>query len=270
MNVRATLLVAVALLTAACGGRVPLIALPSENGIPAADGPAVLSQATASCRQARSFSAEVALRGTVGTRKIRGRLLAGYATPDSAYLEATAPFGASAFIFAAVGTDATLLLPRDRRALSRGQPTAILEAVTGVALRPEDVGPLLIGCAPAATGSEARQVGDHWRVIPGSHTAYLHREGEALPWRLVSVVHQEAGGRGWRADYSEFVSNVPARVRLVSIDPGRFDLTLAVSDIEMNASLGNEVFRPAVPPGYRPITIEELRGSGPLADLQER
>ena len=63
---------------------------------------------------------------------MRGRLLAGLAAPASARLEAVAPFGPPVFIFVARDDEATLLLPRDRRVLEHGRPTAVLDAVAGV------------------------------------------------------------------------------------------------------------------------------------------
>ncbi len=278
MRARACRAFAAALLSAACGAK-PMVVLPTGPGVPAADAREALTQATEACRQVRSFSAEVALSGKVGGQRARGRLLAAFAEPNLAYLEAPAPFGASAFMFATVGDEATLLLPRDRRVLERGPSIDVLEAITGVALRPEHFGDLLLGCAPIDDVSSAQGFGDDWRVFNAPDRArsnvvtpvlYLRRTGTGAPWRLVAVIHQESGGRGWRADYTEFTAALPRRVHLMSLDDLRFDLQLSISEVEMNVPLGSDVFRPAVPSTYAPITLEQLRNAGPLADLLQR
>jgi hypothetical protein len=58
--------------------------------------------------------------------------------------------------------------------------------------------------------------------------------------------------------------NLPRTVRLTSIDSKRFDLRLTLSQVEVNMPLGPEVFRVQVPAGAQPITLEELKGAGPL------
>jgi hypothetical protein len=47
--------------------------------------------------------------------------------------------------------------------------------------------------------------------------------------------------------------------------PG-FDLTLVLSQVDVNVALGDDVFRVEVPKGAVPITLDELRRTGPLAD----
>jgi hypothetical protein len=51
----------------------------------------------------------------------------------------------------------------------------------------------------------------------------------------------------------------------VSSDPKRFDLRLALSQVDLNATLADDVFRVQVPRDANPITLEELRQQGPLA-----
>ena len=81
-----------------------------------------------------------------------------------------------------------------------------------------------------------------------------------------------AGGGGscaWRADYGDRLNDVPRAIRLASIDDdgrtGRtFDLQLTLSQIDVNTPLGPDVFVVQIPQTARPITLEELRESGPL------
>jgi hypothetical protein len=196
---------------------------------------------------------------------LRGRVLAGLAAPASVLLDAVAPFGASVFIYAAQGSDATLLLPRDARVLGQGDPAAVLEAVTGVPLGPADLRMALTGCVAGAEG-EGRQFGESWRsVTSGDQEAWLHRTSRTAPWRLVAVVHRPAGEAGWRVDYADFLDDLPRTVRLVSADGQRFDLRLGLSQVEVNAPLGPEVFEVKVPASAQPITLDELRRLGPMA-----
>lgn len=258
----AALLAAVA--TASCGA--PLMKLPAGPGEPASDGAAALARAVATCSTVSTISAEVAVSGSVGGDRVRGRLLAGLAAPDSLYMEAPAPFGAPAFVLGASGGDATLVLPRDRRVLEHGRPEEVLAAMTGVPLTPAELRTTLTGCAAEAAagdGGGARALGADWRVLDGEPVRYLRRERSTAPWRLVSVVR--SGADGWRADYAGFVSDLPRSIRLVSNTPRRFDLRLELSQVDLNVALEPSTFRVKIPAGLEPITLGELRASGPLA-----
>lgn len=255
-----------ALTAAACGAT--LQTLPAGPGAPAADARPAFDAAVAACRRVTSMSAELSVRGIAGGQRLRGRVLAGLAAPASVVLDAAAPFGASLFIYAAREGEATLLLPRDRRVLERGDPAAVLEAVTGVPLDAAALRQTLTGCAPDPGGS-GRSYGTDWRAIPlAGGDAFVRRQG-ASPWRLVAVVQHGGGGGSpaWRADYSDFADDLPRRVRLSGGDAGRrFDLQLALSQVELNPVLDAKVFTLAVPASMAPITIEELRRSGPMAE----
>src|SRR5436190_13035380 len=124
-------LVLLAALTASCGAH--LTKLPSPAGEPASDMAAATAQAMSACRAVASLTAEIAVSGSVGGRRLRARLLGGFTTP-SVRLEAIAPAGPPFFIFVATGRDATLLLPRDERVLEHGEPAAVLEAIAGIPL----------------------------------------------------------------------------------------------------------------------------------------
>jgi hypothetical protein len=274
VNARAGFVPAFALLAAtlasACGGPKPLVVLPTGPATPATDGADVLDSAAAACRAAVSLSAEVRLRGRIAGRRARGRLLVGVKAPASAYIDAPAPFGASAFIFAAVDGSSVLLLPRDRRVLEDGRPADVLEAVTGVALTPGDLRQALTGCVGDIDAASAQQIGDTWRVLGDNPRAYLRRESAAAPWRIVAVVHRDSGRPEWRAEYANFAGGLPQTIRLASADPQRFELQLSLSQVELNPALGDDVFHPDVPSGYDPVTLEQLREAGPLADTGDR
>jgi hypothetical protein len=263
---RVTAAFALALVWAApaCGPR--LMKLPSGPGTVAADIDAVLQEATAACRGIRSLTAEIGVTGSVGGQRVRARLAGGFA-PPSVRLEAAAPFGAPLFIFVASDGDATLLLPRDGRVVEHGQPADLLAAIAGVPLGPSDLARTLTGCAyPDQLGSPLA-IGDTLRTSAGDGGAkvYLHRDGPGAPWRIVSALYPGEGPQwSWRADYDDFHDGVPRVIRLVSADRKRFNLELALSQLETNVELKPEVFRVDIPRDAQRITTEELRRSGPL------
>src|SRR5439155_15084684 len=113
-----------------------------------------------------------------------------------------------------------------------------------------------------------RRFGDDWRAVSvGSTDVYLRRYPRESKWQLVAVVHHAApssGSREWRAEYGAFEAGLPRSVRLTSAPDDRFDLRLTLSQVELNARLGPEVFQVDVPPGAEPMTLEELKRSGPF------
>jgi hypothetical protein len=264
------LTIGAAVACAACGVR--LMKLPSGPGTPAVDFPAAQAQATDACRRIQSLTAEIAARGSVGGQRLRGRLIGGFA-PAATRLEAPAPFGAPLFIFVADGTDATLLLPRDARVVEHGRPAELLEAVAGVPLTPSEMLRTLTGChAPDVVGSP-QAIGDLWRTSAGEGGAkvYLHRDNPSAPWRLVSVFLPGEGEQwSWRADYDQFADGLPRVIRLVSAQPGRFDLELALSQVETNVELKPEVFRVDIPPDAERISTEEFKRAGPFGAARSR
>jgi hypothetical protein len=256
-----------ALLSTACGA--PLMKLPSGPGAPAPDAADALTQATIACRAVSSITAEVGVTGSVKGQRLRARLIVGLAAPASARLEAFA-LSQQVFIFASRESDANLLLPRDGRVLEHGQPGEVLEAVTGLPLDASGLRLTLTGCAASGAGAVAgRQIGADWRVVSDqSADLYLRRDSRAAPWRLVAAVHREAGRPEWRAEYRDFANGLPHTLRLSSTDTNRFDLRLALSQVDINVPLEPAAFEVKIPPGTRPMTIAELRDSGPLSDAR--
>jgi hypothetical protein len=235
--------------------------------MPAVDAASVIAEATAACRAANTITLEMSVHGSAGGHRLRGRLTAGLAKPSSARLEAAASFGQPLFIFVASGADASLLQPRDKRMLEHGKPADVLEAVSGVPLDAAALRMLVTGCANVPDASDAVSFGDNWRVAPdGIDNVYFRRDsatgsGQGA-WRLVSTVRRAA----WRADYSMFENNLPRAVHLVSQPAGRYDLQLDLSQVDVNVALGPEAFRLQQTAGADPISLEELRRSGPLGE----
>jgi hypothetical protein len=231
-------------------------------------------QLSAACASVRTLTAEIALSGRAGRQKLRGRVVAGFARPASMRLEGLAPFGAPAFILAARGEDAVLLLPRDARVLRDAKPEDILGALTGVALGSADLQAILTGCVvPEPQAIDARRHANGWASIDlfGGATLFLepvHGKpapgGRTLPgppdWQI-----RAARRAGWRIEYPAWSGSFPQSVRLQSDQPAPMvDLTATLSQIETNKNLESAAFTVNVPPGAEPITLDELRDSGPL------
>jgi hypothetical protein len=256
----------IASLTAACSA--PLMKLPSGPGSPAPDAAEALVEATRACRAVSSITAEIGVTGSIAGGRMRARLLAGLSAPASARLEAFA-YSQQIFIFVAKDDEATLLLTREGRVLERGRPGEVLEAVTGLPLDPSGLRDTLTGCVAPGQGAAnaGRQLGDDWRVVSTpSSDLYLHRESRSAPWRLVVELHRDGRRAEWRAEYRDFQDGLPSAIRLSSAGARPFDLRLALSQVEINAPLQPAAFEVKIPPATRPITIDELRDSGPLSN----
>jgi hypothetical protein len=266
-------LFAVCALSSVVGACAPrLTKLPSGPGTTALDFAQALVDATAACHRVNSLTAEIAVSGSIGGQRVRAHLAAGFA-PAAGRIEAAAPFGAPLFIFVASSADGTLLFPRDGRVVEHGRPADLLEAMTGVPLSAGELLPTMTGCAfPEGLGTP-QALGDKWRMSAGGGGAkiYLHRESTAAPWRLVTVFEPGQGLQwSWRVDYDDFHDGLPQVIRFVSADRDRFNIQLALSQVETNATLGPEVFRVDVPRDAERISVDELRRSGVFAPARGR
>jgi outer membrane biogenesis lipoprotein LolB len=257
---RALLVVPIA--AAACAPKS--VHLPGGPSTPLADPSPVINEALGHCTDLRSLTIEIGLSGTVGRTRLRGRLHAGFAAPSAIRLEAVAPFGAPFFILAGSDAKATLLLSRDDRVLVDANPAAILEALTGLELSPADLRAWLAGCPAAALDvRSARSYGPDWTAIDTGlrRVAWLHRTDR---WRLAAATDDSLS-----VEFANHEGVQPTRVTLRraagGTSPG-VDARLAVSQVEVNVKLPSEAFAVNVPSTAVPITIEELRSSGPLRE----
>jgi hypothetical protein len=260
----------VILLALCCTSCAPLMKLPSGTGAPISDAAEALIEATTACRSVSTITAEIAVSGAVTGRRLRARLLAGLAVPALARLEAVAPVGQPLFFFVARDGDATLLLPREGRVLEHGRPEDLLQAIAAVPLDAEGLRAMLTGCAVLPDAAHARQLGDDWRVVPdGERDLYLHRDPRVGKWRIVAAVYHKSGAPMWRAEYDEFttaapLNGLPRTLRLASVGSNRFDLRLMLSQVEINEKLDDATFKIQIPSTATPITLAELRTTGPL------
>jgi hypothetical protein len=247
------------ILASACAAR--RVSLPTDPGTPFPDFARVHEQTVAACAGVRTLTAELALAGRAGNRRLRGRVIAGFERPASMRLEGVAPFGQPVFILAAGGADAVLWLPRDGRVLRGSRAEDMLGALTGVALAPADLQAVLTGCVdPAARPVAGRRHGNGWLTIDLSGDAALFLEPQGTGWQL-----RAARRAGWSIEYSAWRGMFPSIVRLVSADePAAVDLTATVDQLETNIDINPAAFSVNVPPDALGLTLEELRNEGPL------
>jgi hypothetical protein len=265
------LLVALALGAAACA-TAATIRLPDG---PWADEPSAagaFESASAACRGVRTLTAELGVRGKAGRSKIRGRVLAGFERGGSLRLEAPAPFGAPVFILVSRANRATLLLPRDRRILRDVAVDDVLDAITGLRRSSDDVLALLAGCLAAdaaSAGTGQRSSGGWLRVgLTGGVTAFLASDGGG--WRVAAGQGEPgAAGAAWSVSYAAFASGFPGAVTIrqeAGSGAPETALTFQVSQLETNVPIDPRAFELIVPQDSQPLTLDELRQSGPLAD----
>jgi hypothetical protein len=154
-------------------------------------------------------------------------------------------------------------LTRDNQVLEHGRPADILEAVAGVPLDARQLRATLLGCPTDgdAVPQASRRIGD-WRTASNGSSELYFRQTPPGRWGLVAVVHRDPGWPEWRAEYRDVSSQLPRTVRLVSIEPERFDLRLALSQVELDVSLPPAAFEVRILPSAVPITIDELRRNG--------
>jgi len=243
-------------MVSACAPARPV--LPSGTGAPLPGFEAVYAEAVQECRSARTVLAELGLSGRAGDTKLRGRINAGLAAPSDIRLEAVA-FGNAVFILAARGGQATLLLPRENRVVRNEPPEAIVEALTGVALTPAELLAAVAGCGlGAGTPSNGRTFNDEWAAVDvGEGVTYLRRvEGR---WRVGGAVRGPL-----TVLYADFASGLPATVHIRT--GAVADVTLRISQLEINTGVDARAFEVVVPPDAIPLTVEELRRAGPLGD----
>jgi outer membrane biogenesis lipoprotein LolB len=202
----------------------------------------------------------LSLRGRVNEQRLSGRVRAGFERPASMRLEGVAPLGQPIFILAAQAGAGVLLQPRESRVL-RGQPAeAILEALIGVNLSPGDLQAILTGCVvPDPMPAGGRMHANGWASVDlqGGARLFLRRTGQ---WEV-----RAARRDGWQLEYTSGQSRFPETVRLVSESKTiQVDMTATLAQLEANVDLPAAAFRVDVPSDAKPMTLEELRESGPL------
>jgi hypothetical protein len=256
----ARLFPALALFVISTGCAPRLATLPSGPGASYPEFSTAYAQATQTCREVRTLRAVLAISGRAG-RRLRAEIDAGFATPGRVRLELPAP-GKPIFVFATNGDRATLLLPRDGRVLRDAPPGATLEALAGISVEPDELRTVIAGCGlGSAQPTGGRAFGPEWVAIDA---------GDAVHWlRQVGGTWQLAASTRGALDvrYTDYAAGRPSTVRLrtaARAGSPTTDLTIRLSQVDVNEPLEASVFDVEIPANAVPLTLDELRRSGPL------
>lgn len=235
------------------------IELPSGAGTPYADAAAVYEAAVKECRAVRTMQATLGLSGRAGTTTLRGNVDAGFEAPEMIRLEGRHPLGRPVFILVAADAESTLYMPRDNRVMRKVPPASIVEALVGLPLTPGELRSMVSGCGfGAAEAAQGREYsGGYVAVETAGATTYLRQQEGS--WRVVAASRPPL-----TILYSGFVSGRPTVVRVAASGSPKADLTVRLSDVNLNVTLDKAVFAVEVPAGAEPLTLDELRRAGPL------
>lgn len=239
---------------------------PTGPGEPAADGVARWAALTTSCRGLRAYHAQLHLSGRVAGRGFP-TLAAGVAVTRAGAIAFEARLSGPVFLLGGTRDQATLLLTRDRRSVT-GPAAALVEALSGVALGPDRLLAVLSGCVaadPVAISASAFDGGAVTRIeLRSGDVAFLGREAGH------DVVRAGAFDQV-RVTYGRLLaSGYPQRIDLRTA-PGRepeVSLSLRVDSATVDPVLPASIFDVAVPAGTQPMSLEDLRASGPLGDTR--
>lgn len=237
------------------------IALPTGDGTPFPEAAEAYQQAVQDCRGARTIRATLGLSGRAGSTRLRGNVDAGFEAGGKVRLEGRPPLGRPIFILVATASDATLLLPRDNRVLRGVQPADIVEALVGLPLGGDELRAVVSGCGFGVgdpTGGRAYE--DGWVAVDGrGGTTYL-RQADGR-WRVIAATRPPM-----TVHYSAFDGSRPSALRVQASGSSRADVSVQLSDVDINVTLEPAVFQVEIPPGAAPLTLDELRRAGPLGD----
>lgn len=254
----------------------PRIRLPQGPWSPAPEAVSYFDEASRMCATTRTLTAEVAVSGRAGDTRVRGRLIAGLTRPGSVRLEAPAPFGAPAFVLAARDEQAVLYFPRDGRVLADAAVADVLEALAGIRRSGADLHAMLSGCVVADRRPSNGRIADGgYAQVDLSEGVSAFLRGAGGRWTIV-------GGRGtgqvsgapeeeWAMEYSDAAAGLPRTIRFSSREGGArtgssTTLSLRLTQLETNVPIDDVAFTLAVPDSAVPLSLDELRQMGPLAD----
>jgi len=252
--------------TAGCGRR-SRVALPTGAGTALPDFTTPYREATADCLALTSLTASIKLSGRSGSTKLSARIDSGFAAPSAIRLEGFPRIsfgGRPFFILVSRDSDSTLVMPRDARVLKGAAPAAILEALTGVALGPADLQSIVGGCGlQTSPPSGGRSYGNGWAAVDAGDASVFLRQ-IAGRWRVAGALRGAL-----TVAYSDFAAGRAATVRVRLVDAKGHptaDLSLRLSQLEINPPLDAKTFEVEVPRDSVPLTLDELRRAGPLGD----
>lgn len=245
---------------AACACASHGFQLPTGSGAPALDAATAWIEATETCRGARTLSAELRLSGRAGSLRARGTLHGAVTSADQIYLEMPASFGAPYFVLAGTGDRATLVR-RDKGVLT-ARADEILEALIGLRLGPRQLLGVLAGCGDQASSfSRAARFADVIAVTTPNARVFLQKRAAA--WAVTAAEISPL-----LFDYRVMDGAWPARIGITSeaASPLLIKMSVALSQVETNTQIAASIFTAHPPADAIPLTLEQLRMSGPLGN----
>ena len=234
------------------------VSLPTGPGTPFTDAGPAYEQAVKECRNVRTIRATLGLSGRAGSTKLRGQVDAGFEAPEKIRLEGRHPLGRPVFILVSPGSQTTLYMPRENRVIRNASAADIVEALVGLKLAPHDLRTLVSGCGfEVGAPIDGRRYGDVVAATVGGTTTYLRQEQRE--WRVIGATRPPL-----TVLYSAFVNRRPSVLQVRGSGSLPADVTVRLTDVDINVTLAPEVFAVDVPDRAEPLTIEELRRAGPL------
>jgi hypothetical protein len=243
--------------TSACASA--LFVAPVGPGEPAPEAAGAWAEATRACRGVASYKGSLRVSGRLRGERLPTTIgIATGATATGVRIEGHAD-GRSIFTLAGTSDQATLYLDDGHR-FSTGRPEDLTEALMGVKLGPGRWLALLAGCVAAPPDFVAgARYGPDLAVTTSSGRVFLSRANGA--WHTAHGTFD-----GLVVTYRRFASSLPAEWLLTS-EAGRdpsVALSVIVDDVTTGAPIASSVFTLTLPGDVTPMTLDELRQSGPL------
>ena len=233
---------------------------PAGPGEPAPEAPAAWSEATAACQRVRTYSAIVTLSGTVRGSRFPGLTMVTALTADGgAHLQAHAS-GRQIFLLAGRADQASLWLREENRVVTAPLED-IVQNLADVRFGGDDLLAILAGCAVRSFEiASARRYGALVSVETTQGRVFIEQIDGA--WAAKGAVVDNL-----IVDYRQRDGPMPSDVVLGTPEQGAAGVTLRFrpEQVALDEALRPQLFAlPASAASATPMTLQELRDSGPL------
>jgi hypothetical protein len=234
---------------------------PAGPGDPAPDAPAAWAEATATCRDVRAYSALVTLSGNVGGRGFPGITVNTAVTAEGAAHLLAHYSGTQIFLLAGREDRAWLWLREENRVAS-GSIEDVVSSLADVRLGGADLFAILTGCAVRDFDmANGRRYGELVGVDTAGGRVFLEQIDAVWAVRAALL-----DGVGVTVEYRRRDAGLPSEVIVgtrSASSPVR--LRFRAEQMALNEDLAPQLFTlPAGAASAAPMTLEELRTSGPL------
>ena len=250
---RAGVIAWLALVSAGCGHSIFIP--PIGPGV-VTDASEAWTAATAACRSAQHYSADLKISGRAASQKIWRLAVETAVTPTQIYMGAT--FSSQPiFVLAGSAKEATLWLRPEQRVV-KAPAGDIIEAILGLPMPPDRLLALLTGCATRSLEVTAA-TSHNGLVAVQTADARVFIERQGTVWRT-----RAAEGEGFIVEFRWKTGALPEKV-WISSKPGREPaafLDVSVADPTTSDPIPASVFNaPSGAASAEPMTLDELRSS---------